>query len=102
MWNEKYSEKFKQAFTDGKLKYMWQLNFAHHDLADALSKGNNDIELIDADDHTRLFETKRQQLEDSIETIFTYANPETSHMIVGDDWFDQTLEILEYLEIMPI
>jgi len=101
VWNEKYSEQFKKAFADGKLKYMWQLNFAHHDLADSLEKGNDNIELIDADDHTRLFKTKRQQLEDSTETLFTYANSETSHMVVGDDWFDQTPEILEYLEVMP-
>ena len=101
VWNEKYSEQFNQAFQNGTLKYMWQLNFAHHDLADALEKGMDSITLIDAEDHARLFETKRQQQEDFTDTLFTYANSEKSHIVVTDDWFDHPSVILDYLEIMP-
>ena len=78
---------------------MWQLNFAHHDLADQILKGKDDIALIDADDHARVFEVKKQQ-EDFTDTLFSYANNEVSHIIVGDDWFNNTDEIFDYTGIL--
>jgi hypothetical protein len=99
VWDSKYAKNFEQAFIDGKLKYMWQLNFAHHDLADQILKGKDDIALIDADDHARVFEVKKQQ-EDFTDTLFSYANNEVSHIIVGDDWFNNTDEIFDYTGIL--
>ena len=96
VWDSKYAKNFEQAFIDGKLKYMWQLNFAHHDLMDQLAKGNDDITLVDADDHARLFD---KQKEDFTDTLFAYANSEADHLIVGDDWFENYESIIDYLEI---
>ncbi len=99
VWNEKYHNEFLQAFKDNKLKYMWQLNFAHHDLMDQLQKGKDDITLVDADDHARLFEVKKQK-EDFTDTLFSYANNEVSHIVVGDDWFNDYEQITDYAEII--
>ena len=99
VWNEKYHNDFVQAFKDNKLKYMWQLNFAHHDLMDQLQKGKDDITLVDADDHARLFEVKKQK-EDFTDTLFSYANNEVSHIVVGDDWFNDSEQIIDYTEII--
>jgi len=99
VWNEKYHNDFVQAFKDNKLKYMWQLNFAHHDLMDQLQKGKDDITLVDADDHARLFEVKKQK-EDFTDTLFSYANNEVSHIVVGDDWFNDSERIIDYTEII--
>lgn len=96
VWDNKYAKNFEQAFTDGKLKYMWQLNFAHHDLMDQLAKGKDDITLVDADDHARLFD---KQKEDFTDTLFAYANSEADYLIVGDDWFEDYENIIDYLEI---
>jgi hypothetical protein len=99
VWYGKYHDEFLQAFKDKKLKYMWQLNFAHHDLMDQLSKGKEDIKLVDADDHDRLFEVKKQE-EDFSDTLFAYANSEADYMVVGDDWFEDYESILDYTGIM--
>ena len=96
VWDGKYAKNFEQAFVDGKLKYMWQLNFAHHDLMDQLTKGKEDIKLVDADDHARLF---NKQEEDFTDTLFAYANSEADHLVVGDDWFDHYESTVDYLEI---
>jgi len=99
VWYEKYHNDFLQAFKDKKLKYMWQLNFAHHDLMDQLAKGKDDITLIDANNHERLFEVKKQE-EDFTDTLFAYANSETDHIIVSDNWFDNYEDILDYTRIL--
>ena len=99
IWNEKYHNVCVEAFNNKKLKYMWQLNFAHHDLMDQLQKGKDDITLVDADDHARLFEVKKQK-EDFTDTLFSYANKEVSHIVVGDDWFNDFAQILDYTEIL--
>ena len=96
VWDGKYAKNFEQAFVDGKLKYMWQLNFAHHDLMDQLTKGKEDIKLVDADDHARLF---NKQEEDFTDTLFAYANAEADYLVVGDDWFEEYESIIDYLGI---
>jgi hypothetical protein len=78
---------------------MWQLNFAHHDLMDQLQKGKDDITLVDADDHARLFEVKKQK-EDFTDTLFSYANKEIDHIILDDNWFDNYEQIIDYTEII--
>ena len=99
VWDNKYHNDFVQAFKDGKLKYMWQLNFAHNDLMTQLQKGKDDITLIDASDHARLFEVKKQE-EDFTDTLFEYTNREIDHIIVGDDWFEKYEELLDYAGII--
>ena len=98
-WYKKHHDNMLQKWKDGDLKYMWQLNFAHNDLRTALEKGNDDIEFIDADDHQRLFEVKNQE-EDFSETLFSYTNKEVDHIVVGDDWFTKTEDIMTYLGIV--
>jgi hypothetical protein len=99
VWYNKYHDIFLQAYKDKKLKYMWQLNFAHHDLMDQLEKGKDDIALINADDHERLFEVKKQE-EDFTDTLFAYANAEVDHIVVGDNWFEKYNDILDYTGIL--
>jgi len=99
IWYNKYHDIFLQAYKDKKLKYMWQLNFAHHDLMDQLEKGKDDITLINADDHERLFEVKKQE-EDFTDTLFAYANAEIDHIVVGDNWFEKYNDILDYTGIL--
>lgn len=99
VWDNKYHDEFAQAFRDGKLKYMWQLNFAHNDLMTQLQNGKDDITLVDADDHARLFEVKKQE-EDFTDTLFEYTNREIDHIIVGNNWFKNYEEILDYASII--
>lgn len=103
IWLNKHRDTFISAFKNEKLKYMWQLNFAHHDLANNLSSGDTDVLIIDADDHARLFEVKRKEIaEQSMsDTLFEYANRELDHLVVGDDWFaDKGETILSYLDML--
>jgi hypothetical protein len=98
-WYKKHHNAMMQKWKDGDLKYMWQLNFAHNDLRTALENGDDNIEFINADDHERLFEVKNQK-EDFTETLFSYTNKEVDHIIVGDDWFTKTEDIMAYLGIV--
>jgi hypothetical protein len=98
-WDNKHHANFVQAFKDGKLNYMWQLNFAHNDLMEQLQNGKDDITLVDAADHARLFEVKKQE-QDFTDTLFEYTNREIDHIIVGDNWFDNYEEILKYTDIL--
>jgi len=99
LWYKKHHDNILAKWKDGDLKYMWQLNFAHNDLRTALENGKEDIEFIDADDHQRLFKVKNQE-EDFTETLFSYTNKEVDHIIVGDDWFTKTEDIMAYLGIV--
>jgi hypothetical protein len=101
-WYGKYHDDFVKAWEDKKLKYMWQLNFAHHDLADNLNKYNNKVVMSDPEDHERLITQKREELTNakSDETLFSYANNEVSHLVVGDEWFNEPAVITDYLDIM--
>ena len=99
VWDSKYAKTFEQAFIDGKLNYMWQLNFAHNDLMEQLQHGKDDITLVDADDHARLFEVKKQE-QDFTDTLFEYTNREIDHIVVGDDWFNNYEEILKYADVL--
>ena len=98
-WDNKHHANFAQAFKDGKLNYMWQLNFAHNDLMEQLQHGKDDITLVDADDHARLFEVKKQE-QDFTDTLFEYTNREIDHIVVGDDWFNNYEEILKYADVL--
>ena len=103
IWLNKHKEVFHKAFTDGTLKYMWQLNFAHHDLANNLKSGGTDTQIPDADDHGRLFEVKRNDIAEQsmTDTLFEYSNREIDHIVVGDDWFkDKGDSILSYLDML--
>ncbi len=99
VWYKKHHDNMLSKWKDGDLKYMWQLNFAHNDLRTALENGKEDIEFINADDHQRLFQVKNQK-EDFTETLFSYTNKEVDHIIVGDDWFTKTEDIMAYLGIV--
>ena len=101
-WFGKYHKEYLKAWEDGKLKYMWQLNFAHHDLADNLNKYDNNVILGEPEDHERLFLQKRQELTEaySQDTQFSYANNEVDHIVVDDNWYTSPTVITDYLGIM--
>ena len=96
IWYGKYNESMHKAFDEGKLKYMWQLNFAHWDLYHALQDNKVDVTLEDPDNYTRLFEDKLKKEYDSIEDTIMHND---GLIIVDPNWFVQADQILEYLEI---
>ena len=100
VWYNKYHANFLQAFRDGKLNYMWQLNFAHHDLMEQLQKGKDDITLSDIEDHSRLFEIKTPKEDSTADTVFEYTNREIDHLVVDDNWFNHYEEMLSYTGIL--
>ena len=99
IWYKRYHDQCIRDWHDGKLKYMWQLNFMHWDLYHAI-RDNTDtrnIQLPDSRDYTRLFAEKLDTTgPDSIkETIRC-----NDGIVVQDPtWWDQADEILNYLEI---
>ena len=98
IWYKKHYDSMLQKWKDGDLKYMWQLNFAHNDLRTALENGKDDIKFIDAEDYARLFEVKTKKK--TSRNTFPYANNEVDLIVVGDDWFTKTEQIMEYLGIV--
>ena len=87
------------AFDNGKLKYMWQLNFLHWDLHHYL-KGESQVEpkLNEAEDYSVIIKSKvfTKNQNRALET-FRY-NP--GALLVRDPfWFDQVEDIVNFLEL---
>ena len=93
LWYEKYHPQVLQQFEDGKLKYMWQLNYAHWDLHHAIIDGKDKIDL-DFSEH-RLFD----KFKDDEEIIFNkdVIKTNTDSLIINTDWHNNTSQILEYI-----
>ena len=96
VWYRDYHDQCIQDATDGKLKYMWQLNFAHWDLFEAL-QGNGKFKLDYSP--TRLFKDKHKQddLKAQNNTIKSMVDNNVDHLVIGPDWFKHTDTILDYL-----
>ena len=99
IWYRDYHDQCIQDFHNGKLQYMWQLNFAHWDLHNMLLENKSKFTL----DYSieRLFEEKhktddidRQQI-----TIKSMTDNNVDHLLVDIEWFNNTDVILDYLGI---
>ena len=97
IWYRDYHDQCIQDFHNGKLQYMWQLNFAHWDLHNMLLENKSKFTL----DYSieRLFEEKhktddidRQQI-----TIKSMTDNNVDHLLVDVEWFKHTDTILDYL-----
>ena len=99
IWYRDYHDQCIQDFHNGKLQYMWQLNFAHWDLHNMLLENKSKFTL----DYSieRLFEEKhktddidRQQI-----TIKSMTDNNVDHLLVDIEWFNNTSAILDYLSL---
>ena len=97
IWYNVYHEKVLKDFESGKLKYMWQLNFAHWDLEHALLEGKTYFNL----DYSfeRLFEDKLSDYSDTDNEVWQSKKHNFDHMDVKIDWFDNTQSICDYLNV---
>lgn len=97
IWYNKYHEQTYSDFENGKLVYMWQLNYMHWDLYHAIENGHDQINMVDKDDFDRLFCEKLQNDYDSINQTIEY-NP--SALVVTDPtWWSQADDILNFLNM---
>ena len=99
IWYRDYHDQCIQDFHNGKLQYMWQLNFAHWDLYNMFLENKSKFTL----DYSieRLFEEKhktddidRQQI-----TIKSMTDNNVDHLLVDIEWFNNTSAILDYLSL---
>ena len=97
LWYGKYHALAKQDWADGKLKYMWQLNYMHWDLYHAIKDGKDSIEMVPADDFDRLFQEKLINDYDSIDQTIR-GNPDAL-VVPAPSWWNSADDILDYLEL---
>ena len=101
IWYRDYHNQCIQDFHDGKLQYMWQLNFAHWDLHHALVNGLNGFVLNYSME--RLFNEKYQQTTSDLKAeahqIKYVKDNNIDHLCVGTHWFNNIDTILSYLGV---
>ena len=99
IWYRDYHNQCIQDFHNGKLKYMWQLNFAHWDLHNMLVEDNVNFTL----DYSfkRLFKEKHKTDDFNAEqnAIKSMIDNNVDHLLVDVEWFNNTSAILNYLGI---
>ena len=98
VWYSLYHNKMLTAHSEGKLRYMWQLNYMHWDLFHALAEGKDTggIELCSPHDYHRLFQEK---LEPQPNVIEQTINSNTGLVVDDPNWFTSADAILDYLDI---
>ena len=98
IWYSLYHDKMLTAHTEGKLRYMWQLNYMHWDLFHAIQEGKatGGIELCSPHDYHRLFQEK---LEPQPNVIEQTINSNTGLVVDDPNWFTSADSILDYLNI---
>ena len=101
VWYNDYHEQCILDYHAGKLKYMWQLNFAHWDVWQAI---NNNVPKIELNySHSRLFQNKKQ----SGLTISTkqkrfvklFEENNFDYKLIPQDWYNYLNEISKYTGI---
>lgn len=100
IWYSKYHKQMHEDFDNGKLVYMWQLNFMHWGLQSSLTDNTNYPELKEKDDIGELIKDKVLKHQPNNLDITLTHNPNA--LYVRDPvWFDyrKVKMILEYLEI---
>ena len=97
IWYRDYHDQCIQDFHNGKLQYMWQLNFAHWDLHNMLLENKSKFTL----DYSieRLFEEKHKtdDIDRQQTTIKSMTDNNVDHLLVDVEWFKHTDTILDYL-----
>ena len=97
IWYKDYQPQVLKDFENGKLKYMWQLNFSHWDLQRAISNGKTSFDLDYGSN--RLFEHKLNDVDHISREVWAKHKDSVDHLGVSIDWFDHTKEICDYVEI---
>lgn len=98
IWYSLYHNKMLTAHSEGKLRYMWQLNYMHWDLFHAIQEGKatGGIELCSPHDYHRLFQEK---LEPQPTVIEQTISSNTGLVVDDPNWFTSADAILDYLNI---
>ena len=98
-WYRDYHDQCIADFHNGKLQYMWQLNFAHWDLYNMFLENKSKFTL----DYSieRLFEEKHKtdDIDRQQTTIKSMTDNNVDHLLVDEEWFNNTSAILNYLGI---
>jgi len=98
IWYKRYHSQCVKDWHDGKLKYMWQLNFMHWDLYHAI-KDNGDTASVcmeDANNLERLFNDKLHNDYSAMDQTLLHNDG----IVVNDPhWWNSADEILDYLDI---
>jgi len=96
-WYRDYHDQCIADFHNGKLQYMWQLNFAHWDLHNMLVENKSKFTL----DYSieRLFKEKHKTDDFNAEqnAIKSMTDNNVDHLLVDVEWFNNTDVILNYL-----
>jgi len=100
IWYRDYHDQCIADLNSGKLQYMWQLNFAHWDLFEALlDNGDGKFEL----DYSfyRLFEEKHnpEDVYGQNDALGHIKENNIDHLVVDVEWFKNTDVILDYLGV---
>ena len=100
IWYKDYHSQCKEDAENGKLQYMWQLNFAHWDLFDSLKNSSDGKFDLDYSFY-RLFEEKHNS--DDIEaqdvSIRGMAENNVDHLLIDAEWFKHQVDIFDYLGV---
>jgi len=100
VWYRDYHDQCLADCMNGKLQYMWQLNFAHWDLFDFLKNGGDGKFDLDYSFY-RLFEEKHKS--DDIEaqdvSIRSMAENNVDHLLIDAEWFKHQVDIFDYLGV---
>lgn len=100
VWYRDYHDQCLADCMNGKLQYMWQLNFAHWDLFDSLKNGGDGKFDLDYSFY-RLFEEKHKS--DDIEaqdvSIRSMAENNVDHLLIDAEWFKHQVDIFDYLGV---
>lgn len=101
LWYGKYHQAMHDAFDNNELKYMWQLNFMHWDLAHCLEHNKPiDIELTEHDNIKRLLVDKICNPNDNTSTDILLWHNKDALIVKDPTWFEvRPNMILEYLEL---
>lgn len=99
LWYAEYQPKCQQLVEQGKLQYMWQLNFLHWEVNSLV---NNGIASVNWDlGSERLFDNllSKPDADDNKEFIKFYQKHNTNNLVVENDWYNNHTDILNYLEV---
>ena len=101
LWYGKYHQAMHDAFDNNELKYMWQLNFMHWDLAHCLEHNKPiDVKLTEHDNIKRLLVDKICNPNDNTSTDILLWHNKDALIVKDPTWFEvRPNMILEYLEL---
>ena len=97
IWYKDYHEQCIQDFHNGKLQYMWQLNFAHWDLENTLHHNSDGKFELDYSIE-RLFQQKSDDSPINYERQLINLLDST-YLVIDIHWYNHIDTILEYLGV---